>query len=66
MAEIGRVTPGAPIVKRHPHERPAADGEKQQQNEQEQEQEQEQNENNEHDEKENHKPDHEGGVDLYV
>jgi ribosomal protein L12E/L44/L45/RPP1/RPP2 len=62
MAEIGRVTPGAPIVKRHPHERPAADGEKQQQNEQEQ----EQNENNEHDEKENHKPDHEGGVDLYV
>lgn len=60
MAEIGKVTPGTPISTRHPHEHPAADGEKQQGTEE------EQSENKEHDEEENHKPDHEGGVDLYV
>lgn len=60
MAEIGKVTPGAPIVTRHPHDRPAAGGEKQQESEE------ENREKEEHDEEEENKPDHEGGVDLYV
>lgn len=60
MAEIGKVTPGAPIVTRHPHDRTAADGEKQQETEE------QKRENQKRDEEENHKPDYEGGVDLYV
>jgi ABC-type Zn2+ transport system substrate-binding protein/surface adhesin len=60
MAEIGKVTPG-PIVRRVPRDRTATD-----EQEHPPQPDDENNEKKEHDEEKEHKPDHEGGIDLYV
>ena len=64
MAEIGKVTPGKPIITRQPREQPPAEEKEPQQ----QESEPQNNENNESydDENEKHKDDKDGGIDLYV
>lgn len=61
MAEIGKVTPGAPIVTRVPRDRTATE-----EQEHPPEPDEENREKKEHDEEDEHKPDHEGGVDIYV
>ena len=65
MAEIGKVTPGIPIITRMPRERPPAEEKEPGQEESEQ----QNNENNEQHEEENKHPEKEdknGGIDLYV
>lgn len=64
MAEIGKVTPGSPIITRVPREHPPAQ-EKEPQQEQ-PEQEPPEQDNKEQQEDENNHHDKDGGIDLYV
>lgn len=65
MAEIGKVTPGNPIITRVPRDRPASD-EKEQEPEPQEENGKENEENNERDNEENNKRGEDGGIDFYV
>ena len=64
MADIGKITPGSPIIPRVPRDHPATDEKEQRQEPPEEKQqdteEEEQNDNN------NEDKDQEGGIDLYV
>lgn len=64
MAEIGKITPGKPVITRQPRERPPAEEKEPRQ----QESEPQNNENNElhEDENKKHKDDKNGGIDFYV
>lgn len=62
MADIGKVTPGGPIITRVPRDRPATDDK-----EQHPEHDEEKNNENDEAEKENHNNnDKDGGIDFYV
>ena len=63
MADIGKITPGSPVIPRVPRDHPATDEKERRQEpaeEQQHDTEEEQNENN------NQDKDREGGIDLFV
>jgi hypothetical protein len=66
MAEIGKVTPGNPIITRVPRDRPASDEKEHQPEPKDDENGEENEENNERDNEENNKRDEDGGIDFYV
>jgi hypothetical protein len=65
MAEVGKVTPGSPVITRVPRDRPATD-EKEHQQEPDENNENRDNEEDEHNESNKEGGDNEGGIDLYV
>ena len=65
MADIGKVTPGSPIIKRVPRDHPVTE-EKEHQQEPDENKENRENEEDENSENNHQDGDKEGGIDLYV